>query len=84
MGRYPQMRRRALSAEALAVRRMRWARFETLPSPGEPRGRGARHLDGAPGVLPLHVRFGDPNATAPHAPTAAEKGGARSAKYVRH
>ena len=24
------------------------------------------------------------NATAPHAPTAAETGGARSAKYVRH
>ena len=34
MGRYPQMRRRPLAAEPIAVRRLPWARRVTLPSPG--------------------------------------------------
>ena len=51
MGRYPQVRRRSLTAGAVAVRRMRWARLVTLPSRGN-RERGARQLDGAPSVLP--------------------------------
>ena len=49
------------------------------------RGRGARHLYGAPGALPCNVQFpGYGNVSAPHALTAADTGGAPSAKYVRH
>ena len=57
MGRYPQMRRRSVTASAIAVRRMRWARLVTPPSPGEPRARRASARR-RPGALPLHVRFG--------------------------
>ena len=59
MGRYTRMRPRSLTAEAIAARQTRWA-----AESGEYRGRGARQLDGALGVLPLHVRFG--TATQPH------------------
>ena len=58
MGRHPQMRRRSLSAGAIAVRRMRRARLVTLPSPGEPRARRASARR-RPGVLSLHVRSGE-------------------------
>ena len=51
---------------------------------GEYRGRGARQLDGALGVLPCMSGSGDGKATAPQAPTAAETGGAPSAKCGRH
>ena len=47
-------------------------------------GEARVRLDGALGVLPCTSGSGDGNATAPHAPTAAETGGARSAKCVRH
>ena len=84
MGRHPQMRRRSLTAGALAVRRMRWTRLVTLPSPGEPRGEARVSSTALPVSSPCTSGSGYGNATAPHAPTAAETGGARSAKYVRH
>ena len=47
---------------------------------------GEAHVNSmAPPVSsPCTTSSGYGNATAPHAPTAAETGGARSAKYVRH
>ena len=81
---YPQMRRRPLTAEAIGVRRMRWARLVTLPSPGGTAGEARVSSMAPPVSSPCSTSSGYGNATARHAPTAAETGGARSAKYVRH
>ena len=51
---------RSLTTETIAVRRMRWARFVTPPSPGGATG-DARVSSTAPSVFspaPLHVRLG--------------------------
>ncbi len=58
MGRYPQMRRRPLTAGAIAARRMRWTRLVTLPTPGESRARispSARRRAGGRGELYIVV-----------------------------
>ena len=82
MGRYPQMRRRPLTAGAIAVRRMRWTRLVKLPSSRKLRARRASTRR-RPRFIPRTSGSGYSNATAPYASTDAESG-APSAKRVRH
>ena len=58
MDRYTRMRPRSLTAEAIAVRRLR---------SGEYRGQGAGQLDGALVSSPCTSGSGDGSATAPQA-----------------
>lgn len=73
MGRYPWMRRRSLTAEASGTADAVGCRVRAY------RGRGARQLDGALVSSPCRSGSGDGNAAEPHAPTAAETGGAPAA-----
>lgn len=66
--RYSRMRRRSLTAEAMAVRGMGWVRLVTLPSPGEPRARRAS-VRRRSGVLPNVLD----HLTEPWLTTEAEK-----------
>ena len=77
-------------ATEIAHRRGDSARADAVGAARDPAESGgtaseARVSSTAPAVSsPCTSGSGDGNATAPHAPTAAETGGAPSAKFVRH